>query len=86
MKHLIRTIIWFIVAVYAIVFIVPKIPWVQKTIAEKTQTLLSQKLGTKVSIGNTSGNQVTVLGGLEMGERVVTDGFQKLSEGTRVVY
>ena len=41
---------------------------------------------TKVSIGNTSGNQVTVLGGLEMGERVVTDGFQKLSEGTRVVY
>ena len=52
MKHLIRTIIWFVIAVYAIVFIVPKIPWVQKTIAEKTQTLLSEKLGTKVSIGN----------------------------------
>lgn len=41
---------------------------------------------TKVSIGNTSGNQVSVLGGLEMGERVVTDGFQKLSEGTKVIY
>lgn len=41
---------------------------------------------TKVSIGNPSGNQVTVLGGLEMGQRVVTDGFQKLSEGTKVVY
>ena len=52
MKHLIRTIIWLVIAVYAIVFIVPKIPWVQKTIAEKTQTLLSEKLGTKVSIGN----------------------------------
>ena len=52
MKHLIRTIIWFVIAIYAIVFIVPKIPWVQKSIAEKTQTLLSEKLGTKVSIGN----------------------------------
>ena len=52
MKHLIRTIIWFVIAVYAIIFIVPKIPWVQKTIAEKTQTLLSEKLGTKVRIGN----------------------------------
>ncbi len=52
MKHIIRTIIWFVIAVYAIIFIVPKIPWVQKTIAEKTQTLLSEKLGTKVRIGN----------------------------------
>lgn len=52
MKHVIRTIIWLIITIYAIVFVVPKIPWVQKTIAEKTQTLLSQKLGTKVSIGN----------------------------------
>jgi RND family efflux transporter MFP subunit len=41
---------------------------------------------TKVSIGNTTGNQVTVLGGLDMGQRVVTDGFQKLSEGTKVIY
>ena len=52
MKQLIRTIIWFIITVYAIVFIAPKIPWVQRTIAEHTQELLSEKLGTKVIIGN----------------------------------
>lgn len=41
---------------------------------------------TKVSIGETSGNNVSVTEGLEIGQRVVTDGYQKLSEGTRVVY
>ena len=39
-----------------------------------------------VSIGATTGNYVAVTGGLDMGQRVVTEGYQKLSEGTKVVY
>ena len=41
---------------------------------------------TKVSIGSTKGNNVSVTDGLEMGQRIVTEGFQKLSEGTKVIY
>ena len=40
----------------------------------------------KVSIGKTSGNYVAITDGLDMGQRVVTEGFQKLSEGTKVAY
>ena len=40
----------------------------------------------KVSIGETTGNHVAITDGLSMGQRVVTDGYQKLSEGTKVVY
>ena len=41
---------------------------------------------TRVSIGAASGNNVAITDGLNMGQRVVTEGYQKLSEGTRVVY
>jgi RND family efflux transporter MFP subunit len=40
----------------------------------------------KVSIGATNGNHVAIKDGIEMGQRVVTEGYQKLSEGTRVIY
>jgi len=39
-----------------------------------------------VSIGQTMGNRVTVDSGITEGQRVVTEGYQKLSEGTRVVF
>ena len=41
---------------------------------------------TKVTIGNTVGNYVSVTDGLSIGDRIVTEGYQKLSEGTRVIY
>jgi len=41
---------------------------------------------TKVTIGDTTGNNVAIIDGLDMGQRVVTEGYQKLSEGTRVIY
>ena len=41
---------------------------------------------TKVSIGETSGNHVAILKGLDMNQRVVTEGYQKLSEGTKVIF
>jgi RND family efflux transporter MFP subunit len=40
----------------------------------------------KVSIGSTSGNNVAITDGLNIGQRVVTEGYQKLSENTRVIY
>lgn len=40
----------------------------------------------KVTIGETRGNYVTVVDGLGSGQRIVTEGYQKLSEGTKVVY
>lgn len=52
MKHLARFIIWSFIAVYAIVFIVPKIPAVQERLGTEVQKLLSEKLGTKVEIGS----------------------------------
>ncbi len=39
---------------------------------------------TAVSIGSTLGNRVTVTHGIAAQQRIVTDGYQKLSEGTRV--
>jgi len=41
---------------------------------------------TKVSIGANNGNHVAITDGLDMGQRVVTEGYQKLSEGTKVIY
>lgn len=41
---------------------------------------------TKVTVGETQGNHVTVVDGLNIGQRIVTEGYQKLSEGTKVVY
>jgi RND family efflux transporter MFP subunit len=40
----------------------------------------------KVSIGETNGNYVAITDGLEMGQHVVTEGYQKLSEGSKVVF
>ena len=40
----------------------------------------------KVNIGATMGNHVAVTDGLDMGQRIVTEGYQKLSEGTKVIY
>ncbi len=40
----------------------------------------------KVSIGATSGNKVAITEGVDIGQRVVTEGYQKLSEGTKVIY
>lgn len=41
---------------------------------------------TTVTIGQTEGNNVLVKSGLNMGDRIVTEGYQKLSEGTKVIY
>jgi len=40
----------------------------------------------KVSIGANNGNHVAITDGLDMGQRVVTEGYQKLSEGSKVLY
>jgi len=41
---------------------------------------------TSITIGATTGNRVAVTDGLADQQRIVTDGYQKLSEGTKVVY
>ena len=41
---------------------------------------------TTVTIGQPQGNYVSVTEGLNSGDRIVTEGYQKLSEGTKVVY
>ena len=41
---------------------------------------------TPVETGCTIGNRVVVTSGLQAGQRVVVEGYQKLSEGTQVVY
>ncbi len=41
---------------------------------------------TAVTIGQTTGNRVVVTSGLYSQQRVVTEGYQKLSDGTEVVY
>jgi RND family efflux transporter MFP subunit len=41
---------------------------------------------TPVSIGEPQGNRVVVLSGISENQRIVTEGYQKLSEGTKVVY
>ena len=40
----------------------------------------------KVVTGSTSGNDIAITDGLSSGQRVITEGYQKLSEGSRVVY
>jgi RND family efflux transporter MFP subunit len=39
-----------------------------------------------VTIVQTRGNRIEIASGLSLGERVVTEGYQKLSEGTKVVF
>ena len=39
-----------------------------------------------VQIGTTQGNRIVITNGLENGQRIVTEGYQKLSEGTKVIY
>lgn len=39
---------------------------------------------TTVTTGDTHGNYITIVDGINLGQRVVTEGYQKLSEGTRV--
>ena len=39
-----------------------------------------------VSIGQTMGNRIAVGSGIAKGQRVVTEGYQKLSEGSKVTY
>ena len=41
---------------------------------------------TTVSTGETQGNRIAISNGIESGQRVVIEGYQKLSEGTKVVY
>jgi RND family efflux transporter MFP subunit len=41
---------------------------------------------TPVTIGATLGNRIQITSGIESGLRVVTEGYQKLSEGSKVVY
>ena len=41
---------------------------------------------TNVTIGQTNGNRVTITSGINEGQRVVVEGYQKLSEGTKVIY
>jgi RND family efflux transporter MFP subunit len=41
---------------------------------------------TAVTIGQTLGNRVEIASGLSENQRVVTEGYQKLSEGTEVVF
>ena len=41
---------------------------------------------TTVTIGQPQGNYVSVTDGLNIGDRIVTEGYQKLSERTKVIY
>ena len=41
---------------------------------------------TTVAIGETTGNRVAIVSGIDGGQRVVVEGYQKLSEGTEVVF
>ena len=41
---------------------------------------------TPVEIGSTLGNRIEILSGLSAGQLIVVEGYQKLSEGTKVVY
>lgn len=41
---------------------------------------------TTVNVGAVSGNNITITNGLNTGTRVVTEGYQKLNEGTKVIY
>ena len=39
-----------------------------------------------VTLGSTRGNYISVVDGINVGQRIVTEGYQKLSENTRVVF
>ena len=41
---------------------------------------------TSVTTGETQGNRIVISSGIENGQRVVTEGYQKLSEGTKVTF
>ena len=41
---------------------------------------------TMITTGETLGNRIVVASGISEGERIVTEGYQKLSEGTKVVF
>lgn len=41
---------------------------------------------TTVNTGGTQGNRIVITSGIENGQRIVTEGYQKLSDGTKVVY
>lgn len=41
---------------------------------------------TTVSISHTQGNRIAIVKGLDVNQRIVTEGYQKLSEGTIVAY
>ena len=41
---------------------------------------------TTVTIGATTGNRVAITSGVESEQRIVIEGYQKLSEGTKVIY
>ena len=41
---------------------------------------------TTVSAGQTQGNHMLIINGIENGVRIVTEGYQKLSEGSKVIY
>jgi len=40
---------------------------------------------TTVTTGNATGNRIVVLTGLQQGDVVITEGYQKLSEGMEVI-
>ena len=41
---------------------------------------------TAVTVGATQGNRISILSGITASQRVVTEGYQKLSEGTEVKF
>ena len=41
---------------------------------------------TAITIGETMGNSVNITDGISEGQRIVTEGYQKLSEGTKVIF
>ena len=41
---------------------------------------------TAVSVGQTSGNRIDIISGIVNGQCIVTEGYQKLSEGTKVIF
>ena len=41
---------------------------------------------TTVTTGQTQGNYISITDGLSVGDRIATEGYQKLSENTKVVF
>lgn len=41
---------------------------------------------TSLRVGQTQGNRIAVVSGLHAGQHIVAEGYQKLSEGTKVIY